>query len=181
MNDNNTIATFFLSHYGLVTKIALSHAPSPDLINDIIQATYVEFVGDVQDETDDEQWIPMLRRAARRVSKRLWNERQRHTPETVAKIGRHLASIAEIHFQEKIFDDEIESLNSCLDQLPSKSRKLIEQHYFMGHSALVISQQFRITARAVFKALATIRDKLRICLKNHATKNRGGRKEEGHA
>lgn len=164
MNRKDDLTKWFLAHYGVALKIAFSFAPASDLVSDIVQSTYIEFVDEAASLADDEQLLALLRRITRRVAQRLWNERNHNAPEILDKIARRMAQLAEAHFEELYFEDELLALNVCLDKLPERSRKLVQQHYLEGKSVASLASDFKAAPRRLYKALFRIREKLRSCI-----------------
>lgn len=152
---------------------ALAHAPSSDLVVDIVQASYIEFIGEAAMDDEPDELRTKLRRIVRRVAQREWNERYRKAPERMAKIALYLSAITASHLEDKVFGDELEKLNGCLGELTERNRNLIEEHYFQGRSVVEISKERNVTPRSVFKAISRIRDGLRNCIEH-------GKHEKNH-
>lgn len=165
LDHDNPLTKWFLQHYGIAVRIAFSFAPDRDAVNDIVQSAFVEFVQQADAGTDDADRAAALKKVTRRVSQKIWNDRYRDKPEKLRQIAERLADLAEQHFAEREFEDELLALQSCLAKLPEKSRKLIEEHYFMGNSVGTISRRFNVTPAAVYKAIGLIRNKLKDCIR----------------
>lgn len=65
-----------------------------------------------------------------------------------------------------IHDTEIkhEALRECLSILATRSRRIVEAHYFDGHNSTVIGEELRMTSSAVRKVLFKARHLLAECL-----------------
>lgn len=164
MTDNERLTSWFLLHHSATMSIAFSFAPTPDVIDDIIQTAYLEFVKEAGAEDDDTTLMTLLRRATRRVAQRYWDERHRNKPEKLEDIGRHLCRLAESHFEDRRYEEEILALRTCLAKLTPKSRKIIEERYLMNNSIDSISRRFNVTKSAVYKTLNNIKNVLRQCI-----------------
>lgn len=163
-NEKKTLTQWFLLHYGTAMNIAFSFSPSYDMANDILQSAFIEFIEEAEEEHTQVEKLKLLRKVLRRVAQRFWDEKYRNSPEKIEKIARHLSSLAQEEFETKNFEEELFALRKCLEKLSEKSRKLIEEHYFMGNTVKTISEQFGVSSRAVYKAICTIRNKLRDCI-----------------
>lgn len=166
MESKDRLTAWFLANYGLTMKIALEYSPSADLVSDIVQSVYIEFLADAADENDPQALLRLLRRATRRIAKRHWDERHRNKSEIIREIGRHFIRINEARFEEKHFEEELVALKKCLEKLSEKNRQLIEMHYLSGNTSASMGAHFGVTARAINKAIYKIREKLRICIVN---------------
>lgn len=164
MNHKDRLTNWYLQHHGTVLSWAMSHAPSPDTVNDIFQGGYIEFLEDAGDETDPQALLRILRRVVDRVSKRMWRERLKNDPDVLRQIGGRIAELTAARAEKHFYADELAALRHCIDKLPAKSRILIEQHYFVGHSVADIARGFAVTPQAVFKSVAKIRRALRQCI-----------------
>lgn len=134
------------------------------MVNDIIQSAYIEFLKEATLVEDQNEFHVLLRRVTRRVAKRLWDERYRQAPEMLEKVARRMAQLASSHFDELYFEDEILALNICLSKLPEKSRKLVQQHYLDGKSIALLSREYKVVPRVLYKSIFRIREKLRSCI-----------------
>lgn len=168
------LSRWFLSHHGLVLTIAFSCAPHPDLANDISQETFLEFLGEATLEMDELQRTNLLRRITKRIARRHWYERHRGGPEVIERIGQALARMtARVDENRTSYEHELYALRTCLSKLPDKSRRLVEQYYFMENTAAAIAEKLQVTPQAVFQAVYRIREKLRACI--HQTLKKEGR------
>jgi len=61
-------------------------------------------------------------------------------------------------------DKRLQHLESCLGKLTEQQRTLIERYYWRREGVIVISQELRVSAEAVYKSLQRIRHRLRACI-----------------
>lgn len=165
LNSQETLSSWFLLNYGLVMTVAFSHAPAPELSKDIAQEAFLEFLQEASETMVEQERRSVLRKVVRRVAKRLWDEKKRHAPQKLQRIGEHLAQIVSQNNDERTsYEEELYALNRCLRKLPDKSRFLVEQHYFMANPSETIAQQLNVSRTAIFQSLYRIRTKLRECV-----------------
>jgi RNA polymerase sigma-70 factor (ECF subfamily) len=60
--------------------------------------------------------------------------------------------------------EQLAAMESCIDRLQPRHRKIVELKYQMGQSHVVIAQQFDTTANAVTQLLHRLRLKLMDCI-----------------
>lgn len=159
-------AKAFLAHHGFVKGISLKYAPWPGLVDDILQQVFVEFVAKSASWDLEQDPRPLLAVMTRNVAARYLRERLRTQPETVRKLAEHLQRLAENSAEEpERFEEEVVALRGCVAKLPPKSRQLVHLFYDAKLAAAELSKQMKVKNESVYRALARIRDKLRVCIR----------------
>lgn len=163
----------FRSKYGLVVHAAQRFAPDPDLIPDIVQQVFLEFI----QNSEKRQWDidgdinGLLYRITQNVCANLWRTRRKESPEAIRQIGEYLLQLnqqrAEQEKPEEITDetvDEFRALQECLARLPEKSRRIIDMRYFLDMPTREIAEELHMEQGTVRKTVARIRQRLRKCI-----------------
>lgn len=167
MNDSNTAAaSAFLAQHDFVRAIAQRAAPWPDLVDDIVQQVFLEYMKKA-DRWDLEKDIrPLLATMTRMVAKRHWRTATRNQEDTVRQLAEHLRQLAmEGEDEPGIEASGVKALKRCIRELPERSQNLVELYYFSGLSSRDIGEQTQTNPDTVCRALSRTRDALRRCLK----------------
>lgn len=164
-NPDQAAAQAFLAEHTFVRSVAIRAAPWPDLVDDIVQQVFLEFMRK-SGQWDLERGLrPLLATMTRMVALRHWRTATRNQPETVRKLAEHLRQLAESSDDDApIEDHEISALHRCLRDLPDRSRTIVELHYFSGLSTREIGKQIKMKPDTECRALSRVRDSLRRCL-----------------
>lgn len=166
--DRETIARLFLSRYGLLVGVAMRYAPAPDLIDDIVQQAFVDFVEDVENNDRDleKDATPLLYKITKHRAIKFWNRRRRGRSEVLQQIAERLAADPRPEDLAKI-EEEIRTLRHCLEKLPPQSRELIETHYHQGISMEEIARRENRKPGTIRQIFCRIRDRLRECIQKN--------------
>ncbi|MFC1479098.1 RNA polymerase sigma factor [Planctomycetota bacterium] len=166
MNERNQeIERLVKEHQGFVKSLAVKFAPMPGISEDIAQQVFLEFV-EHKEKWDLEKDIkPLLAGITRNISLRYWREKQKQMSPALQKLAEHIHMLAqEDDESEWHYTEKKKALDSCLDKLPEKSRKLVEIHYYLGLTSQEIGGRMAMTAEAVRKALFRLRKGLKKCI-----------------
>lgn len=166
-----TLTHLFQSHYGLLIGIARCYAPAPDLVHDIMQEAFIDFVNDaLKGNRDfDRDISPLLCTIVKNRAIKHWAERRKNTPEVLQEIAERLSRETEEAREEQL-QDEIRHLKDCMGMLPFESRRLIEQHYRLGYSMEEIARFEQRKPDAIRQAVCRIRLRLRECIEKKLKK-----------
>jgi RNA polymerase sigma-70 factor (ECF subfamily) len=162
---HSPIKELIAAHDAFVRGLALRLAPAPGLAEDIAQQVFLEFL------TKETRWDlsqdlkPLLAVMTRHVARRCWRERMRTLPEVQRELAEHICQLAESREVPWFGEEEKTVLRRCLDRLPTKSRRLIELHYYLDTSSVEIAQQMNMQPDAVRRALLRLREQLRKCVR----------------
>lgn len=167
MQDSDTAAAqAFLAEHAFVRSIAIRAAPWPDLVDDIVQQVFLEFMRKAERWDLDHGVRPLLATMTRMVALRQWRAATRNKPETVLKLAEHLRQLAESGAEDPPVEEyEIAALHRCLRDLPERSRTIVELHYFGGMTSREIGGRIEMKPDTVCRALSRVRDALRRCLR----------------
>ena len=167
MNDPDGRASkVFLAEYGFVRAIAIRSAPWPDLVDDIVQQVFLEFIRKSSKWDLDKEIRPLLATMTRMVAMRHWRTATRGKEETVRQLAEHLRSLAESEEDGPGLEScDLANLHSCIRGLPDRSRTIVELHYFSGLSTREIGERLEMKPDTVCRAMSRVRDALRNCLR----------------
>lgn len=162
--DIEALASLFQHHYGLMVSVAVRFAPSPDLVYDIIQQVFIDYIEYVLKEKRDfqEEIVPLLKTFTRNRAIDYWRERKKNSPEQLQRIVKHF--IARRDDGESPWKEDTVALRACLKKLPPKIRQMIQQHYFDGVSMENIARQTESKVTTIRSTFCRIRQKLRDCI-----------------
>ena len=170
-NHFEPIVRAFQSRYGLVVGVARRYAPTPDLVYDIAQQAFIDFFeGAIKGNWDLEQDVrPILYTITKNRALKFGRRRKQDSSEVLQLVWERLMSLTREN-QDAMSDEgeelekEVQILNQCVNKLPEKSRRYIEQHYFDGIAIKDIAQQETMDAGVLRQAFCRIRAKLRDCV-----------------
>lgn len=165
-DSDNTAAQAFLAEHAFVRSVAIRAAPWPDLVDDIVQQVFLEFMRK-SDQWDLERELrPLLATMTRMVAIRHWRTATRNQPEKLLQLAEHLRHLAESGDDDApVEDHQIGALHRCLRDLPDRSRTIVELHYFSGLTTREIGNRIEMNPDTVCRALSRVRDSLRQCLR----------------
>lgn len=160
-----TLDEIIEAHEGFVRALALRLAPAPGLAEDIAQQVFLEFIAKASQWDLTRDIKPLLAGMTRNVARRAWREKSHNLPEVVRELADHIRDLAEN--REVSWFDEVEkkALRRCLEELPDKSRRLIDFHYDLGITSVEIARKMEMNADAVRRALFRLREQLRKCVR----------------
>lgn len=171
MNPQQQLAAeLFLSHYDFVMRTVFRFAPMPDIVDDIIQDTFNEFVSNADRYDLQSDVRALLKAIARNIALRYWQQYQRNRSEILQRIGDHYRRRGEEQAQadnydrKEWFQREQNLLEMCLERLSERSRRVIRLYYYEEQPLAEIARQYRISVTAVKQFVYRLRQKLRICI-----------------
>lgn len=163
------INDLFFSQYGLVLGIARRYAPDADLASEIVHQAYVDFAQGIRKKNWDVSngGGPLLATITRNAALRLWKARQREASEKQRLFDAFLREGCDEFFsdyEDSPWEEELSTMQKCLDRLPLKSRQMIDLRYFLNDSVEEIAKISNVGVRTVQRALQRIREELRRCI-----------------
>lgn len=160
-----SVTRLFQAHYGLLLGVARRYAPAPDLVYDILQQAFVDFVDDALKGNRDfsRDVSPLLYQIVKNRALKHWAERRKGTPETLQRIAERLSADANEEKTEH-WQDEVRHLKDCMRLLPETSRRLVERHYHEGLSMEELARREQRKAGTIRQAICRIRLRLRECI-----------------
>lgn len=160
----------FESKYALFVAVARRHAPAPDLVYDIVQQAFLDFLRGLQEKNWDltEDVTPLIVRFVKDRALLSWREKRRAAPEVIEAIGQRFLTLQNARKEKDMAEtmtDEIQAMKACVGELPSQSRNFIQLFYTEGWTAEQIAERQKIKPDAVRQRLCRIRAALRKCIK----------------
>lgn len=168
---SNQAAKLYIDHLELVKGTALRFAPRSELVEDIVQDVFVEFVSNAEKWDLDRDVHALLFAITKNKAQIRWRETTRAMPEKLRLLSEHVRRLAESDFEEPYHRTKIEALQRCLERLPEKSRQVVELFYFKELSARQLSEILQVKQNTVHRALARLRDGLRTCIEQLLAKS----------
>lgn len=166
-SDIARAARIFQENYGRIVTVAKRYVPTSDLVYDVVQQTYIDFITKVQsgDYTAEQDYRPLLDRIAMNRALKCWRERKEHLPKYQQLIAEKIMA------RTRKDEDEIESANqqlealyTCLGKMPRQGRRLIERHYFEKTTIEKLAQEENQKPGSMRKLFCRIRMILRDCI-----------------
>lgn len=161
------LTNIYQSHYAMVVGIAWRYAPVPDLILDIAQQVYLDFV----ENAGKHHWdlhrdsAPLLATLTKNRAIKIWKQEQPYLPEGARKIAERLAkSSAPSPKEIELLEDRTEALEDCMNRLGRRGREMIRNRYFDNQTIETIARQWSLKPASVRKSLTRIRQELKDCI-----------------
>ncbi|MDO5552434.1 MAG: sigma-70 family RNA polymerase sigma factor [Planctomycetia bacterium] len=159
----------FLDNYGLVRQTAFEAAPSLDLIDDIVNETFLYFIEKAETWDYNEKIQPLLRTVTQNIGKRMWREHLRKLPEAYVRIAESAQAVLsestflsdQVHHESKMT-----ALNLCIQKLPQKTRDVVETHYLHQIPVVEIARRTGQSLSTLYKILLSARRMLHDCVMN---------------
>jgi len=137
----------------------------PDAVEDLAQETFLVAYRELDSFDADQDLAKWLRGIARNLVRNEIRKSARRTRILHTDLTDHLLCQAEDDQAEPRFDEpDFRALRDCVEQLPEKSRQLVEGRYADEWNASFLADQFAMSATAVRLALMRIRRQLKGCI-----------------
>lgn len=167
-DSSEAAAQFFLMHLQFVRRCACYYAPFPDMIDDVVQDTYVEFIRQSHkwDLSDAKKGKSLLGRITHQVIHRVLRQKRKLWPSKLVHIIDKLrktddpAPIDEFEYQR-----ELVHLRKCIDLLSARGQQLIRMYYFDNMPTRKIAEVMHLRPETVNRNLSRLRVKLKKYLK----------------
>jgi len=177
VNHSNRLVDLAIHHKPIRMYLAKHVQCSAD-VDDIAQDVFVvafrqleRFRGDSKFST----WLTgIAHNKALEFLRAKINERNKQSNLHQVSIAKH--QISSLKIQQHDFDfleDQLSALELCLEQLPARSRTLIERHYFDQQSTVSIASEANEASGTVRMKLLRIRRILQKCISNRFQSNDG--------
>ncbi len=160
--------TFFEKHSNYIRFLAFSYFPFSDYTDDLVHDIYIEFVQKESAGCTEEEISSVLRTIARAVSKQYWKHKYHARFDVIQRVGLRLAKIVEEKNELPDPDNEIASLQDCVERLPSREKDLIDLFYFQKWTCIEISEKAKVDVNVVYQRISRIRRKLAECVRRKA-------------
>ena len=174
-NDNREekraqAAALFYSNMGLVYKIAIKFAPSYDLIGDVVNDVFVNFVENSNKWDFSYDIRPLLAQMTKNIAHTHWYTFKKNSSERLQQISDFLrgGTTADTALENtERYDEVMRTLGDCREKLPSRHRQLIDAYYDEGRTLVEIAKQKSLKLGTLQKMMCRIRDNLRLCIERH--------------
>lgn len=175
MKSRETAKVLFLAYQGLVARVAVRHAPSPSLVEDVVQQVFLEFVSKADSLDLETDVRSLLAAMSRNIARRYWREELRKHSDKQRELAEHVRQMISRDDPEKD-DGEIETnlreMKNCLEKMPEKTKELVELHYFQQIPIKELGELLGLNSETVYRAIYRVRHKLKRCIE-FALKKRG--------
>lgn len=168
--DIDEIAVLFQENYGFLCSVAARFVPTGDLVYDVLQQVFIDFVGFVEkyDDCDPRRDAgPVLHHLTKIRAIETWRNERRFTPSGIVKIADRISARLDKDDTEESDrnKDELRALDDCVRQLSGQARMLVHRFYFQKTSLEEIALQMKAKAPTLRKNLTRIRRALAECVK----------------
>lgn len=163
--QNNTASQLVLQYHFLVLGLAVRYAQIPSIVEDIVQDVFVEFLSRADRYDLKSDIRPLLHQITKGVAAKHRNAYWKDKSLQLRELDHYLLELAETRSYSSAWNEEdIQSLQFCLDKLTPKCRTLIELRYRNGLSFRELSRANFGKESTLFKTVARIRDSLQRCI-----------------
>lgn len=178
-SELDLIAAPFQAHYGYVIGVVYRYAPSKDLVDDVMQEVFIDFLTgfaekkwSLDQKGGSSNWRPLLCHLAKRRAQ-LYARRQKRKKRLVDRVAERLQQASGIVSDDPLKSDEeafseierqVAGMRHCLEKLPPKSRALVEQYYFDHVPMKTIAEHQGSTLATIQNFFYRVRIKLRECI-----------------
>lgn len=171
ISDIETLIFHFQSQHGLIVRVAFRYAPCSDLVYDIVQQVFIDFVNFATarnwDPSQDSTGI--LYRLTRDRALMVWRNYQKHSTKGMMKIADRLIEAAKRNQTESQEDlermnGELQALYACIEQLPRQSQDLLRRHYYHKVPIKTLADELSARPGTIRQIFTRIRRKLRLCI-----------------
>lgn len=176
--DIESLILHFQAQHGLIVRVAFRYAPCSDLVYDIVQQVFIDFIhfANVRNWDSSEDSTGILYRLTRDRALMVWRNYQKHSTKGVLKIADHLIAASrtdqtETPDQLEEMNNEFQALHGCIEQLPTQSRSLLERHYYHKVPIKTLAEELSARPGTIRQIFTRIRRKLRLCIEKHAKKS----------
>lgn len=165
--DRQAFSRVVVEVYPQLAGFLAFHAPSPELMDEILQATFVAAFQQLDDYDPRGTFAGWLKGIARNLLRRELGRRARLQGTDRAAIEALLADAALQAPEEETSDehkaDLLARLRGCLDKLSPRMRLIAERRFVQDVPLNVLAQQFKQTRASLAKIIFTVRRDLRAC------------------
>ena len=143
-----------------------AHSVSRELVEEVLQETYVTAFEKLAQYRPQGTFRPWLRTIARNHLFAHWRERRRLAELDSDTLDSLVANDGLDALERDDGRDEQESarLAACMEQLPDRSRQMLERRYCEEQPLAQMAQQFKRSAATLSVTLFRLRQQLRRCV-----------------
>lgn len=162
-------AEIFLQNYSFVRTIAYRNAPARHLQDDIAHDAYIDFVEKADQWNYDPNKVKsLLKRITEIIALRYWQKYIKDLPEKLRKAATIIwkESYKESFLEKTILEEQILSLELCIQKLSPQNRELLEMYYFEDVSYAELSSRTNKKPENLCMIMSRIRAILHDCVEN---------------
>ncbi|HEX3135801.1 MAG TPA: sigma-70 family RNA polymerase sigma factor [Planctomycetota bacterium] len=165
--DRQAFSQVVVEVYPQLAGFLAFHAPTPELMDEILQATFVAAFQQLDDYEPRGSFAGWLKGIARNLLRRELSRRARLQGTDREAIEALLADTA-LQVPDEPSDDEtkhqqLARLRGCLERLSPRMRLIAERRFVEDVPLNVLAQQFKQTRASIAKIIFTVRRDLRAC------------------
>lgn len=162
--SHETAKVLFLAYRNLVARVAVRHAPSPSMTEDIAQQVFVEFLAKADSWDFSTDVRALLVAMTRNIARRCWRDEMKKQPEKLQALSQHIKSLVDEREDRDELRDDLRQMRLCIESMPEKSRELIELHHLKGIPIKELAADLKLNPDSVYRAIYRLRHKLRRCI-----------------
>ena len=166
--DRDAFASLVVELYPQLAGFLAFHAPTPELMDEIVQSTFVTAFERLSEYELRGTFAGWLKGIARNLLRRELARRSRLTGSDVAAIEGLLADAALVELERKDEADDVRAgllarLRRCVDKLSPRSRLIAERRFIEDVPLNQLAQQFKQSRASLAKIIHVVRKELRTC------------------
>ncbi|MDO5566280.1 MAG: sigma-70 family RNA polymerase sigma factor [Planctomycetia bacterium] len=159
----------FLKHSGLVRLVAFESAPCRDLVDDIVNETFVVFVSNPEKWDLTRPIQPLLRKIVHNISLQFWKKRM----SSLSPAHREVSEILRKRYEEQLptaqtveLDDRLYALDLCMGKLSVEQKTLLDEHYVQSLSFVELGEKYAMKPDSLQKRVSRLRMALERCVRS---------------
>ncbi|MDO5555037.1 MAG: sigma-70 family RNA polymerase sigma factor [Planctomycetia bacterium] len=159
--------SLYLKHYSLIRLVAFEAAPSRDLVDDIVNDSFVAFVSTPEKWDYSRPIQPLLRTITRNIALQYWKKRVNSLSQPMQELGEILRARYEAESCSERgleLSDKLRALENCLDKLTEEQRRLLNEHYVEEKSFVELGAKYNKRPNTLQKTVSRLRIALEKCV-----------------
>lgn len=159
--------SLYLKHYSLIRLVAFESAPSRDLVDDIVNDSFVAFVSTPEKWDFSRPIQPLLRTITRNIALQYWKKRVNSLSKPMQELSEILRARYEAESgseQGQELSDKLRALESCMDKLTEEQRNLLDEHYVKEKSFVELGKKYNKSPNTLQKTVSRLRIALEKCV-----------------
>lgn len=166
MNKQNALFAAFIRQYqGRLRSFIRGMGVAAHAVDDIAQETFITAYKKLEEFDQDKDFGNWLYGIARNILRNELRKNARQNRIMDEKLSHFLIDEYELDYEPSDNKgDEVVALQECIQQLPEKSKTLLNKKYSEEWKTTTLSEHFSMSDTAVRLALMRIRKKLKTCM-----------------
>ncbi|MCF0234415.1 MAG: sigma-70 family RNA polymerase sigma factor [Thermoguttaceae bacterium] len=154
-------AQFFLANVAYARKVAAARAPNANVVDDIVNDVFLEFIGGAARWDFSRDLRPLLAAIATNVAKRYRRDCGRRSNEALSRLAETARARVRSNIENAERAAELKALEICVAKLPRHKRKLLDDFYFRRLSVVALARRDGRNVNAEYSELSRLRAELR--------------------